>query len=717
MKIILTNLFCYVLTTISLSSSAQTIIQYWATLNAQSTPYDITIDPSGYVYTTNIDNNTISKISPNGTVQTLSLNTYPISIAADGLGNVFVVNNNNTISKITPAGTIIEVWATLASNAYPKPDGMVIDASGNIFTANAGNSTISKITAYGTVTEVWATLASNAGPAGIAIDATGNIFTTNNNNTVSKITAGGTVTESFAVLRVNAYPHGIVIDPSGNIITANSGDNTVSKITPDGTVTQVWGTLAGDAYPSGIVADPSGNIYTANYNNTVSKITPGGTVTQAYVTLLSNNQDPLNAHPINLAIDAWNNIFTANRYANSVSKIITSVQTGAALNFDGINDYISIPHNALLKPASAITIEAWIKPIFIHFNPYYEIYRKEDGNDRHLLSFQNNGTVLSFGLSIANVYSELDVPIVAADYENQWVHIAATFDGTKRKIYRNGVLIGSENITGTIGTSGTAPAYIGCNSGTGEFFIGNMDEFSLWNRALTQEEIQNNLNCEINPASQSGLIALYHFNQGTEGQPNPGGSTLLDAGGSHLNGTLANFSLNGFSSNWIAWGGVQSGLSCSVGISLCPSDQFSITSDITGSTYQWQYRLPNASEWIDLSSIPTDYFYPSAQTPTLSKDHMDSWWAGSQFRCKVDGNHYSSVYKISFRSQWTGTVSDAWSNPANWSCGVVPDSYTDVVINSGTVMVDVNAICSSLYIKPGVIFTLGPNGTLNVIHP
>lgn len=48
-------------------------------------------------------------------------------------------------------------------------------------------------------------------------------------------------------------------------------------------------------------------------------------------------------------------------------------QPGAGLNFDGINDYISIPHNFLLKPSEAITIEAWVKPVDIYTNTYYEI--------------------------------------------------------------------------------------------------------------------------------------------------------------------------------------------------------------------------------------------------------------------------------------------------------------------------------------------------------
>src|SRR5262249_37793655 len=116
------------------------------------------------------------------------------------------------------------------------------------------------------------------------------------------------------------------------------------------------------------------------------------------------------------------------------AKTFSVGETAAALDFDGVNDYVSIPHNSLLKPSAQITIEAWVRPTNIHTNRYYEIYRKEDG-ERHLLSFQEFGTVLSFGLVTNGQYTELDVPITPANYEGQWVHVAATYDGIAKKIY------------------------------------------------------------------------------------------------------------------------------------------------------------------------------------------------------------------------------------------------------------------------------------------
>lgn len=273
-------------------------------------------------------------------------------------------------------------------------------------------------------------------------------------------------------------------------------------------------------------------------------------------------------------------------------------QTGAALNFDGINDYANIPHTPILKPSSAITIEAWINSSNISLNTDYVIYQKEDGDARHLFSFQNNGTILSFGLGVDGNYSELDVAILQSDYEDQWVHIAATYDGSAKKIYRNGILIGTQNISGPIGTDGYAFAMIGSTNGISNFFKGSIDEFRLWNRALSQCEIQSNLNCELN-LPRGGLIVYYPFNQGIAGGPNTGLDTLADSA-KNLNATLKNFSLSGTSSNWVASGGVMSGIACitpNIYISadtnvVCVGStvNFSATAinSNAGPTYQWK---------------------------------------------------------------------------------------------------------------------------------
>lgn len=223
-----------------------------------------------------------------------------------------------------------------------------------------------------------------------------------------------------------------------------------------------------------------------------------------------------------------------------------------ALNFDGSNDYVTIPHNAALNPSATMTIEAWIYADNLTTNTYHEIARKT-GSDQYLFSFQDNGTILSFGLGVAGSYSELDVPISAGDYVNRWVHVAAVYDGTQKIIYRNGIVIGTEVVAGSIDTDNTADLFIGSWGGFGEYFDGRIDEFRLWNVARTQAQIQNGMTTEL-LGTETGLVACYNFNQGVANGTNTGLTTLNDlattVGGAN-NGTLTNFALTGTASNWV----------------------------------------------------------------------------------------------------------------------------------------------------------------------
>ena len=168
-----------------------------------------------------------------------------------------------------------------------------------------------------------------------------------------------------------------------------------------------------------------------------------------------------------------------------------------------------------LSMAEGITIEAMIMSAWSGgFRDYDEIYRKEDGNCRVLLSFQNDGNAnrhsepdvppgpcLSFGLHLAGRgYAELDMPLDGRDgrpalaelTDGRPHHLVATYDsfagrkaifvdGVKRfeHTYRRGTLILS---------GGPVQPTIG-NHGGGEPFTGVIDDFALYDFALTDEEV------------------------------------------------------------------------------------------------------------------------------------------------------------------------------------------------------------------------------------
>lgn len=165
-----------------------------------------------------------------------------------------------------------------------------------------------------------------------------------------------------------------------------------------------------------------------------------------------------------------------------------------ALTFDGVDDTARLPYTSALD-TSNMTIEAWIYAEDIQSNTYYEIYRKENGGARILFSFQQNGSILSYGTTTTNNgYSEMDVNINPPDYEKQWVHVVVGYESGLKTMYRNGVILQSDSSqTGNL-VAGSATYYIGSLNGTSEFFNGKIAQFRIYNRRLTTAEVEENYN-------------------------------------------------------------------------------------------------------------------------------------------------------------------------------------------------------------------------------
>jgi len=76
---------------------------------------------------------------------------------------------------------------------------------------------------------------------------------------------------------------------------------------------------------------------------------------------------------------------------------------------------------------------------------------------------------------------------------NTWAHLAGTYDGATERLYVNGVQVASKAQTGSI-ISSANPLQIGGDKIYGQFFQGLIDEVRVYNRALTANEIQNDMN-------------------------------------------------------------------------------------------------------------------------------------------------------------------------------------------------------------------------------
>ena len=127
--------------------------------------------------------------------------SYPAGIAVDASGNVFVANFvNGAVQEILavngriPATNPTITTFILPESEFSNPAGIAIDASGNVFVADAGNNAVKEILAdRGSIPLIpdIRTLGSGFSiPTDVAVDAGGDVFVANfGNNTIEEILA------------------------------------------------------------------------------------------------------------------------------------------------------------------------------------------------------------------------------------------------------------------------------------------------------------------------------------------------------------------------------------------------------------------------------------------------------------------------------------------------------------------------------------------------
>ena len=226
-----------------------------------------------------------------------------------------------------------------------------------------------------------------------------------------------------------------------------------------------------------------------------------------------------------------------------------------ALHFDGASgthDYISVPDNDLLDLTNSITLEAWVKFDNVTRDNWMTIFSKslELSGSYGLAYYGSTGNISQFGFWFNGITEFalthlIEVPI------NTWTHVAATLSASKATLYINGVLATETNITpGSVATNAT-PLYIGGIAGATPYpFEGSIDEARVWNVTRTAAQILANKDTELR-GDETGMVAYYNMNQGTELINNSSITSLLDKTANANNGTFHQFALNGATSNFV----------------------------------------------------------------------------------------------------------------------------------------------------------------------
>ena len=190
---------------------------------------------------------------------------------------------------------------------------------------------------------------------------------------------------------------------------------------------------------------------------------------------------------------------------NSLAGTITNAtrtasgKFGGALTFNGTNSWVTVNSSSLLNLTTGMTLEAWVYPTALG-SAWRNILIKERTAGEVYNLYANTD------MSIPSVYviraAATNTPLDARGTQqlplNTWTHLAATYDNSTLRLYVNGVQVGTRAAAGPLITS-TGVLRIGGNSVWGEFFAGRIDEVRIYNRPLSQVEIQADMTRQINP--------------------------------------------------------------------------------------------------------------------------------------------------------------------------------------------------------------------------
>ena len=252
---------------------------------------------------------------------------------------------------------------------------------------------------------------------------------------------------------------------------------------------------------------------------------------------------------------------------------------GGALSFNGSSSYVDLGNPAAFGVTGSMTWSAWINSAA---NPPDDgiIVAKSDSASGWQVKTSPDTGPQTFGSSVsASAGSRIQRYSTTVRSLNTWYHVAGVYDASARtlSVYVNGVL-SSGALVGTVPASqvrSSVNVNIGRRTG-GLYFNGIIDEVRIYNRALTQSEIQADMNTPVGnggsnpppPAVMLSSSSLAFGNQATGTASGPKSISLTNTGGSLL--AIGSIAVSGANSSDFA----QSG---NCGASLAPNGSCTIT--------------------------------------------------------------------------------------------------------------------------------------------
>jgi len=221
-------------------------------------------------------------------------------------------------------------------------------------------------------------------------------------------------------------------------------------------------------------------------------------------------------------------------------RILNSFNNIYSTNFDGVDDYVALGVSGMSAMTTTGSISAWFKLDTTSLScDLMRIFEDSDNFTRilyHAVDNELRAIYKAGGTGTTALTTD------AVEGDGVWHHVCSTWNSSGNiKIYLDGTLKATTGISGTFSGNFTA-ASIGSNTESANYWIGNIDEVSIYNYELSAANITTLYNDGLpyTVAADSGLIGWWRMGDGTlTGDPIATFPTIPDETGNN-DGTMTN---------------------------------------------------------------------------------------------------------------------------------------------------------------------------------
>ncbi len=480
---------------------------------------------------------------------------------------------------------------------------------------------------------------------------------------------GGTGTQTVSVS----------VSPTTATVTSGSTQQFTASVSGSSNTAVTWSTTAGSISTSGLFTAPS---VSSKTTVTVTATSQADTTKKASATVTVNPPGQTGGTGLVAAYSFDENTGTTvtdlsgNGNNGTISNATwTTGKFGSALNFNGSSSRVTIPDSASLDLSTGMTLEAWVKPNAALSGWQDVVYK---GDDRYYLMGSSNTNVPDVGATSTTAHTNLYAKSALAT--GTWAHLAATFDGTTLNFYINGTLVASNTWSGTLSTS-TNPLTIGSDSIYGQFFNGVIDEVRVYNRALSQTEVQTDMNTAV--AGGSGTQPSVSV------AVSPTTATLASGGTQQFTA-----SVSGSTNTAVTWSASAGSIS-STGLFTAPSVTSSTTVTVKATSQADTTKSATATVTVNSQTQQAVSVSVSPSTATVSSG------GSQQFTASVSGTTNTAVtWSATAGSISSSGLFTAPSVTASTTVTVKATSQADTT-KSSSATVTVNPTTTGT--KPGLV--------------